>query len=53
MILLMDTLNSNLVVPLVLKLEGDEILKIEMWYMKITMSYIKIFLEHPNPCGQA
>ena len=53
MILLMDTLNSNLVVPLVLKIEGDEILKIEMWFMKIIMSYIKIYLEHPNPRGQA
>lgn len=53
MILLMDTLNSNLVVPLVLKLEGDEILKIEMRFMKIIMSYIKIYLEHPNPRGQA
>ena len=53
MILLVDKLNSNLVMPRVLKLERDEILKIEMWYMKITMSYIKIFLEHPNLCGQA
>lgn len=53
MILLVDKLNSNLVVPLVLKLERDEILKTEMWYMKIMMSYIKIYLEHPNPRGQA
>lgn len=53
MILLVDKLNSNLVVPHVLKLERDEILKLEMWYMKITMSYIKIYIEHPNPCGQA